>query len=89
MTNLVGTIVITLATNWVTESRTIPAYENPHNYAIYFSPMLNQRRDITREVWFETEWSGEKKRLLIESKQVDSATRRTISEVQFNLCNGK
>jgi len=83
MTNLLAKLVVVLATNWVTVSRTMPVVPLEQWWnAIYISATLNQVGTITTNYLAEVVWKGKTNQVLLESVPVagQAPLNRSIAE---------
>jgi len=90
MTNLLATIIVTLATNWVTISRTTPVIPNGTQLnAVYITDTLNQQGHIVTNYFLQLTWKGEPKQFLLESIPIQNQPplHRSIPDDHSNMFN--
>ena len=84
LTNLIAAVIETVATNWVTVSRTTPVNPQTDGLRItleMFYAMQNQVAYRVTNYVAVIEWKGQEKRFVLESHQsAESCGTRTVSE---------
>jgi len=69
MTNLICAVIVTLATNWTTVSRTTPVMNHPQGmiYAVHLTTMLNQVGTRVTNYVALVAWKGRTNEVVLES----------------------
>lgn len=84
LTNLIAAVIVTVATNWVTVSRTTPVNPQTDGLTItlgMFYAMQNQVAYRVTNYVAVIEWKGQEKRFLLESHQsAEPCGTRSIPE---------
>lgn len=86
MTNLIAVITFTLATNWVTTSKTFPVLTQQQMVQPVYRPiMLTQEGTITSNTVANIQWEGRVVQCTLSSTNIGTLNRQIPDGPQFNL----